>query len=112
MDTIAAAFTVLAILAGLFFFLAGSVGVLRMPDTLSRIHPLAKADNLALGFIAIGLLPQAGSLLAGAKIIAIWALMQVGSGAVAQLMGMVARDEEKAHGTGRSPGDAGGSTVP
>lgn len=111
MDTIAAVFTVLAILAGLFFFLAGSVGVLRMPDTLSRIHPLAKADNLALGFIALGLLPQASSLLAGVKIVAIWALMQVGSGAVAQLMGMVARDEETARATTPSAQDAGGSAV-
>lgn len=112
MDAFWTVFTVLAVLAGLFFFLAGSVGVLRMPDTLSRIHPLAKADNLALGFIAVGLLPQAGSLLVGAKILAIWALMQIGSGAVAQLMAMVARDEAQAGDAGLSPPETGGSAAP
>lgn len=107
MDTLATGFTVLAVLAGVAFFLAGSVGVLRMPDTLSRIHPLAKADNLALGFIALGLLPQAGSLLAAAKILAVWALMQVASGAVAQLMGAVALAEPGRPGGTGSDGSPG-----
>jgi multicomponent Na+:H+ antiporter subunit G len=61
------AFTVLAVSAGAFFFLAGSVGLLRFPDALSRLHALTKADNLGLGLVMLGLLPRAEGLLAGLK---------------------------------------------
>nr|WP_253447614.1 monovalent cation/H(+) antiporter subunit G [Natronospira proteinivora] len=40
---------------GCLFFLAGTVGVLRFPDTLSRLHALTKADNVGLGLICLGL---------------------------------------------------------
>ena len=52
------AVTVCAVLAGLFFFLAGTVGLLRFPDTLTRLHALTKADNLGLGLVVLGLLLQ------------------------------------------------------
>lgn len=85
--------TVLALLMSVFFFVAGSVGLVRMPDTLTRIHSLTKADNIALGFLVVALLPQVGSMLGAAKIVAVWVLVQISSGAVAQLMGEVARAE-------------------
>ena len=44
--------------AGAFFFLAGTVGLLRFPDSLTRLHALTKADNLGLGLIVLGLLPR------------------------------------------------------
>lgn len=47
--------TILFLSAGCFFFLAGTVGLLRFPDTLSRLHALTKADNLGLGLICLGL---------------------------------------------------------
>ena len=43
---------------GACFFLAGTVGLLRFPDPLSRLHALTKADNLGLGLVVLGLLPQ------------------------------------------------------
>ena len=51
-------FSVAAISSGVLFFLAGTVGLLRFPDTLTRLHSLTKADNLGLGLIMLGLLPQ------------------------------------------------------
>ena len=62
-------FTAVALLLGALFFLAGVVGLLRFPDTLSRLHALTKADNVGLGLIVIGLLPQAGSVLAAMKLL-------------------------------------------
>ena len=53
--------TVLAVGAGVFFFFAGTVGLLRFPDTLTRLHALTKADNLGLGLVVLGLVLQAGS---------------------------------------------------
>ena len=50
--------TITAISAGAFFFFAGTVGLLRFPDTLTRLHALTKADNLGLGLVVLGLLPR------------------------------------------------------
>ena len=44
-------FTTVALVLGALFFLAGVVGLLRFPDTLSRLHALTKADNVGLGLI-------------------------------------------------------------
>ena len=62
----------LALLAvGAFFFLAGTVRLLRFPDVYCRLHALAKADNLGLGFILLGLAVQADSLAAALKLLLI-----------------------------------------
>lgn len=78
-------FSVVAIFAGCFFFLAGTVGLLRFPDSITRLHALTKADNLGLGLIVLGLLPQASGLLGGLKLLAVWVLVQLSSATVAQI---------------------------
>ncbi len=86
-------FTLLVVAAGLLFFIVGTVGLLRLPDALARLHALTKADNIGLGLVVLGLLPQAAALwgvLAAAKMVGIWLLLQVSSGAVSQLMAEVA----------------------
>jgi multicomponent Na+:H+ antiporter subunit G len=80
-------FSVLAICAGCFFFLAGTVGLLRFPDPLTRLHALSKADNLGLGLVVLGLLPLSGSVLSGLKIVAVWALVQLAGATTAQMIG-------------------------
>jgi len=87
-------FSALAIAAGVFFFLAGTVALLRFPDSLSRLHALTKADNLGLGLVVLGLLPRAGSPLAGLKLIVLWALVQLSSATVAQLIGAALRRQD------------------
>ena len=42
-------------LFGAFFALTGAIGVIRMPDFYSRIHPAGKSDTLGLVCILIGL---------------------------------------------------------
>jgi len=88
------AFTIVAILAGLFFFVAGTVGLLRFPDTLTRLHALTKADNLGLGLVVLGLLPQTDSVFAGLKLILVWLLVLLASAAVSQLIARTARQPE------------------
>ena len=70
-------FTVIFTSIGAFFFLAGSIGLLRFPDVLSRLHALTKADNLGLGMITIGLLPQMSSILDAIQLILIWVLVMI-----------------------------------
>lgn len=87
-------FGIVAIAVGACFFLAGSLGLLRFPDPLSRLHALTKADNLGLGLIVLGLLPQAGGALAGAKLILVWAITQLAGTAVTQILARAARSTE------------------
>jgi multicomponent Na+:H+ antiporter subunit G len=89
-------FSIAAIGAGVFFFLAGTVGLLRFPDALSRLHALTKADNLGLGLVVLGLLPRADSLLAALKLVAIWGLVQLAGATTAQLIGRAVRRKESA----------------
>jgi multicomponent Na+:H+ antiporter subunit G len=79
-------FTVVAVSAGAFFFLAGTVGLLRFPDALTRLHALTKADNLGLGLVVLGLLAQADGVLAALKLIAVWLLAQLAGATVTQMV--------------------------
>jgi multicomponent Na+:H+ antiporter subunit G len=80
-------FSLTAIGAGAFFFFAGTAGLLRFPDSLTRLHALTKADNLGVGLVVLGLLPRSGSLLDALRLIAIWVLVQLSGAATAQLIG-------------------------
>jgi len=82
--------TVVAVSGGAFFFLAGTIGLLRFPDTLTRLHALTKADNLGLGLIVLGLLPQAASLRDGLKLVTVWFLVLLAGATVSQLIARVA----------------------
>jgi multicomponent Na+:H+ antiporter subunit G len=96
MSLIVDLFSIVAIGAGVFFFLAGTVALLRFPDPLSRLHALTKADNLGLGLVVLGLLPRSESLLAALKLVAIWALVQLAGATAAQLVGRAVRRKGRA----------------
>lgn len=85
--------TALAILVGLFFFLAGTVGVLRFPDVYTRLHAMTKADNVGLGFVVLALLLQADSALQAAKLLLIWGLVLVASTTACHLIARTALRE-------------------
>ncbi|MGB2819020.1 MAG: monovalent cation/H(+) antiporter subunit G [Burkholderiaceae bacterium] len=89
------AFSIVAIGAGAFFYLAGTVGLLRFPDAYTRLHALTKADNLGLVLVVIGLLPQVGGVLAALKLVLVWLLVMLSSAAVSQLIARSARRRER-----------------
>jgi len=84
-------FSIAAIAAGAVFYLAGTVGLLRFPDAYTRLHALTKADNLGMALVVLGLLPQAGGLLAALKLVLVWLLVMLSSAAVSQLIARSAR---------------------
>ena len=84
-------FSILAIGLGAFFFFAGTAGLLRFPDSLTRLHALTKADNLGLGLVVLGLLPRTGNPLAALKLIIVWALVQLSGATVSQMIGRALR---------------------
>jgi multicomponent Na+:H+ antiporter subunit G len=86
--------TIVFVSAGVFFFVAGTVGLLRFPDTLTRLHALTKADNLGLGLIVVGLLPRVDSPQDALKLILVWALVLLASSNSSQLIARKVRREE------------------
>ena len=83
--------TILLLLAGAFFFLAGTIGLLRFPDVYTRLHALTKADNLGLGLLLAGLALQAESWTVVAKLLLIWLLILLASSSVAHLVARTAQ---------------------
>ncbi len=63
------------IAGGLFFFVAGTIGLLRLPDPLSRLHALTKADNLGLLLIILGLLVRNPETFLSLKLGLLWLLV-------------------------------------
>lgn len=76
----------LFLIVGGFFFLAGTVGLLRFPDVYTRLHALTKADNVGLGFVMAGLAIQSGSWLVAGKLFVIWLLVLLAGASVAHLI--------------------------
>jgi multicomponent Na+:H+ antiporter subunit G len=84
-------FSLVAIAAGAFFFLAGTAGLVRFPDPLTRLHALTKPDNLGLGLVVLGLLPRVDGPLGALKLIVVWLLVLLAGATVAQLIARVAQ---------------------
>jgi multicomponent Na+:H+ antiporter subunit G len=82
--------SMLLIGCGAMFFLAGTVGILRLPDVFSRLHALTKADNLGLGFIVLGLSIEAPSWFVVAKLVLIWVLVLASSTTACHLVARTA----------------------
>jgi len=80
---------------GLVFFVAGTVGLIRFPDSFSRLHALTKGDNLGLGFICLGVAFQAEGWAQLAMLVLIWALTLLAAGTVAQLVARAALTEQR-----------------
>ena len=86
--------TIVAVTAGAFFFLAGTAGLLRFPDAFTRLHALTKADNLGLGLVVLGLLPRVDGVLTGFKLICVWLLVLLSGAVASQLIARAERRRE------------------
>ena len=62
-------FTVIFLIAGLFFLSVGCFGLIRMPDLFCRMHAAAKTTTLGLGFILIASFIHLGFSAVGLKAI-------------------------------------------
>jgi len=45
---------IICLLTGLVFFLGGAIGIIRMPDFYSRLHPAGKLDTLGIFAMVLG----------------------------------------------------------
>jgi len=61
--------TAILMFSGVFFFLAGSIALIRFPDVYTRLHATTKLDTLGLGLILAGLIVYDGFSLASVKLL-------------------------------------------
>ena len=89
--------SVVAVVVGLGFFIAGTTGLLRFPDLYTRLHAVTKADTLGLGFIALAVALQTPTPWLAAKAALVWLVALAASAIGCNLMaGRAVR-------TGRAP---------
>ena len=67
------------LLSGSFFVLTGGVGLIRMPDFFTRMHPAGLTDTLGAGLIVAGLMVEAGWSLNLAKLVMIMIFLLITS---------------------------------
>lgn len=70
------------LVTGAIFYVVGTIGLLRFPDIYTRLHALAKVDNLGLGCILGGLALQADSVTMALKLLLIWPLALLASAVI------------------------------
>jgi multicomponent Na+:H+ antiporter subunit G len=87
--------TIVLSLAGAVFFLAGTIGLLRLPDTCTRLHAITKADTLGLGLVVCALMLQAGSPARALKLLLIWGLAMLASTNACFMLGRWALQHER-----------------
>ena len=56
MEMIIQGFSIILLVFGAFFFFVGTVGLIRLPSAITRVHATTKADTLGLGLIICGLI--------------------------------------------------------
>lgn len=92
METLTLVFSAVTAFLGAGFLTAGTLGLLRFGDQRSRLHALAKADTLGLGFVVVALLPWVGSIGGAAKLVLVWLLALAAASVSAHLLVAKERD--------------------
>ena len=87
------------IFGGLFFLFVGTLGLLRLPDVLTRIHSAAKCDTLGALLTLTGLMLFNGFSAATVKLILIIVIIWVTSPTMSHLIGLAVHTglSESAH---------------
>lgn len=77
-------------LGGLFFVLAGVVGIVRLPDFYARLHATSKCDTLGLALLVTGVAIHAGLSLTALKVLLIAVFVAILNATAAHAIGRAA----------------------
>ncbi len=64
-----------SIVAGLFFVLTGTLGVLRLPDVFTRLHAAGMTDTMGAGFLVLAMCLQTGWSLVSLRFVMVYAFL-------------------------------------
>lgn len=93
------------LLAGLFFFIAGTLGLLRFPDVYSRLHAVTKADTLGLGLLVVGLALRSDGWQPALLMVLIWVLVMASGATACQLLARYQRELDNGNPPSEEPHD-------
>lgn len=93
----------------LFFFATGSLGLLRFPDAVCRLHAVTKADTVGLGFLALAMALRADEWQVRILLLAVWLLAMASGATTCQLLARYSRDDHHLPG---NFSEAGPSQIP
>lgn len=102
---------------GTFFFLTGTLGILRMPDVFTRMHAAAKADSFGAGLWLLGAALVCGSTAIAIKLVILTVFIWITGPTAAHVMaraahraafGVDGRTADAYDPRGRPPGGSGG----
>jgi len=86
--------SLIAMGAGTFFFVAGTLGLLRFPDAYCRLHAVTKADTLGLGLIVVGLSLDSSGWRPILLMVLVWVLVMASSATSCQILARYQREED------------------
>lgn len=86
-------FSWLTLCGGVFFFIAGTTGLLRFPNMSARLHAVTKADTAGLGLIVLGLSLRADGWQPVLMMVLIWLLLMASSATACQLLARYGHEE-------------------
>jgi multicomponent Na+:H+ antiporter subunit G len=94
MGVLADLLTGLFLILGMGLLVIGAVGVLRMPDVYTRMHPAGVVDTGAAGLILCGLMFQGGFSLVTVKLILVLIFLWLTSPTATHALAVAARHRE------------------
>lgn len=63
--------TIILIISGIFFFVVGTIGIIRLPDFFTRMHAAGNYDTLGIFLVLLGLVIHLGLTITSLKILLI-----------------------------------------
>lgn len=75
MDILFDILSIVLIAGGLFFYLVGVIGLIRLPDVFTRMHATTKCDTLGAGLLFLGLFIWQGFTIISLELALILALI-------------------------------------
>ena len=73
------------VVAGVLMITLGTIGLIRFPNLLTRLHALTKADNVGLGLCVLGLSLIERDAVAALVMLVVWAFVMLAGATAAQL---------------------------
>ena len=87
--------TNICICIGIFFILIAAIGIIRMPDVLTRMSVVTKAITFGLGFILLGVIIHFNDTSALFKVVIIYIFLSLSTSTAASVIGLVAYKDKK-----------------
>lgn len=83
------------LVSGCFFFLVGTVGLIRLPDAFTRMHATTKCDTLGAGLLLLALIVHQGFSITSLKLLIILIFIWITNPTAAHIIAKAAYQARK-----------------